>query len=46
MTIPVPAAEPEAVSGRKSDRPRKRRSKGVDVGAVITRALTAAGLMK
>ncbi|MGY4475477.1 extracellular catalytic domain type 1 short-chain-length polyhydroxyalkanoate depolymerase [Bradyrhizobium sp. USDA 3364] len=48
MTIPVPAAEPEPkpASGRKSDRPRKRRNKGVDVGAVITRALTAAGLMK
>ncbi|MBR0898305.1 PHB depolymerase family esterase [Bradyrhizobium tropiciagri] len=50
MTIPVPAAEPETdpkpVSGRKSDRPRKRGGKSVDVGAVITRALTAAGLMK
>ncbi|WP_170991479.1 MULTISPECIES: PHB depolymerase family esterase [Bradyrhizobium] len=45
MTVPVPAAEPEVASGRKSGRPRKRRSKGVDVGGVITRALSAAGLM-
>lgn len=46
MTLAVPAAEPEAASGRNSGRPRKQRSKGVDVGGVITRALTAAGLIK
>jgi len=48
MTIPVPAAEPEVAtaSSRGSAGPRKPRSKGVDVGSVITRALTAAGLMK
>jgi hypothetical protein len=45
MTVPVPAVEPEVASGRNSGRPRKRRSKGVDVGGVITRALSAAGLM-
>ena len=38
MTVPVPAPEP-VWSG-----PGRRR--GIDVGAVITRALTAAGLMK
>jgi feruloyl esterase len=48
MTIAVPAAEPvsETVSGRRSARPQTPRSKGVDVGRVIARALTAAGLMK
>jgi len=54
MTIPVPAGKPEPVAVRSSGRPGKKqarqqgkpRSKGVDVGGVITRALTAAGLMK
>jgi feruloyl esterase len=47
MTIPVPA-EPAAAapSGRYRARPRKSRSKGINVGRVIARALTAAGLMK
>ncbi|KWV57690.1 esterase [Bradyrhizobium macuxiense] len=48
MTIPVPASEPvsETASGRRSTRPKKARSNGVNVGRVIARALTAAGLMK
>ncbi|MFB9266812.1 PHB depolymerase family esterase [Bradyrhizobium erythrophlei] len=47
MTIPVPASEPEpAASGRRSSRPRKPRGNGINVGRVIARALTAAGLMK
>ncbi|WGS21131.1 MULTISPECIES: PHB depolymerase family esterase [unclassified Bradyrhizobium] len=48
MTIPVTASEPAtaAASGRRSTRPRKARSRGVDVSRVIARALTAAGLMK
>ncbi|WGR94488.1 PHB depolymerase family esterase [Bradyrhizobium sp. ISRA443] len=48
MTIPVTASEPAtaAAPGRRSTRPRKARSRGVDVGRVIARALTAAGLMK
>ncbi|KJC51739.1 esterase [Bradyrhizobium sp. LTSP885] len=48
MTIPVPAAEPvsETMSDRSSTKPRNPPSKGVDVGRVIARALTAAGLMK
>jgi len=48
MTIPVPVAEPEPAteSGRSSTRPRKSSSNRVDVGRVIARALTAAGLMK
>jgi poly(hydroxyalkanoate) depolymerase family esterase len=33
-------------SGRRSEPPRQPRRRGIDVGAVITRALTAAGLMK
>jgi poly(hydroxyalkanoate) depolymerase family esterase len=32
--------------GRRSEPPRPPRRRGIDVGAVITRALTAAGLMK
>jgi pimeloyl-ACP methyl ester carboxylesterase len=35
---------PEPV--RRAEPPRKPRRRGIDVGAVITRALTAAGLMK
>lgn len=48
MTIPVPSSEPVSAtdSGRRSTRPRKARSNGVNVGRVIARALTAAGLMK
>ncbi|MBR0793982.1 PHB depolymerase family esterase [Bradyrhizobium jicamae] len=48
MTIPVPPPEsvPVAVSGRRTTRVRKSRSNGVNVGRVIARALTAAGLMK
>jgi poly(hydroxyalkanoate) depolymerase family esterase len=33
-------------SGRRSEPPRQPRRRGIDVGGVITRALTAAGLMK
>jgi poly(hydroxyalkanoate) depolymerase family esterase len=33
-------------SSRRPEPPRKPRRRGIDVGAVITRALTAAGLMK
>ncbi len=51
MTVPVPAPEPDlaailwpqAASSRRTEQPRRR---AIDVGAVITRALTAAGLMK
>ena len=52
MTVPVPAPEPDlatvlwprATSGH--GKPQAPRRRGIDVGAVITRALTAAGLMK
>jgi poly(hydroxyalkanoate) depolymerase family esterase len=52
MTVPVPAPEPDHVTvlrplpkpSRKAEPPRPRG--GIDVGGVITRALTAAGLMK
>ncbi|MBW8856358.1 MAG: hypothetical protein JF604_18990, partial [Bradyrhizobium sp.] len=54
MTIPVPAPEPDLAAilwpratpvdpAKPQTEPRRR---GIDVGAVITRALTAAGLMK
>jgi hypothetical protein len=33
-------------SGRRAEPPHEPRRRGIDVGAVITRALTAAGLMK
>ncbi|MEN3348423.1 MAG: hypothetical protein V7632_2058 [Bradyrhizobium sp.] len=46
MTIPVPEPEPEPVAGRRSSRPRTQRKNRVNVSRVITRALTAAGLMK
>jgi poly(hydroxyalkanoate) depolymerase family esterase len=54
MTVPVPAPEPDlaailwpqAASGRRAEPPQKPRRRGIDVGAVITRALTVAGLMK
>ncbi len=54
MTVPVPAPEPDlaailwpqAASGRRAEPPQEPRRRGIDVGAVITRALTAAGLMK
>jgi hypothetical protein len=32
--------------GRRPEPPHEPRRRGIDVGAVITRALTAAGLMK
>jgi feruloyl esterase len=40
--------QPQNQSSRRRSQPNqsKRRSGGIDVGAVITRALTAAGLMK
>ena len=54
MTVPVPAPEPDLATilwpratpvhhAKPKPAPRRR---GIDVGAVITRALTAAGLMK
>ena len=54
MTVPVPAPEPDLAKvlwpratpvhhAKPKPEPRRR---GIDVGAVITRALTAAGLMK
>ena len=54
MTVPVPVPEPDLATvlwprttlrhlAGPQDSPRRR---GVDVGSVITRALTAAGLMK
>jgi poly(hydroxyalkanoate) depolymerase family esterase len=53
MTVPVPAPEPDLATvlwprarphhGKAQQAPRSR---GIDVGEVITRALTAAGLMK
>jgi poly(hydroxyalkanoate) depolymerase family esterase len=53
MTVPVPAPEPDLATvlwprarphhGKAQQAPRRR---GIDVGEVITRALTAAGLMK
>lgn len=54
MTVPVPALEPDlatilwpqAASNRRAEPPQKPRRRAIDVGAVITRALTAAGLMK
>jgi poly(hydroxyalkanoate) depolymerase family esterase len=54
MTVPVPAPEPdlarakrpEAASGRHAEPPQEPRRRGIDVNAVITRALTAAGLIK
>jgi poly(hydroxyalkanoate) depolymerase family esterase len=54
MTVAVPAPEPDLAtilwpqaSGRRAESQPKPRSRGgIDVGAVITRALTAAGLMK
>ena len=54
MTVPVPAPEPDiatvlwpqAKSKRQSEPPHEPRRRGIDVNAVITRALTAAGLMK
>ncbi len=54
MTVPVPAPEPDlaailwpqAASSRRAESPKKPRRRAIDVSAVITRALTAAGLMK
>jgi poly(hydroxyalkanoate) depolymerase family esterase len=54
MTVPVPAPEPDlatvlwpqARSSRRAEPPQKPPRRAIDVGAVITRALTAAGLMK
>ncbi|MBR0871452.1 PHB depolymerase family esterase [Bradyrhizobium tropiciagri] len=48
MTIPVPAPQPETVvaAGRHSKRPQTAARNQVNVRRVITRALTAAGLMK
>jgi poly(hydroxyalkanoate) depolymerase family esterase len=53
MTVPVPAPEPDLATvlwPRATPvhhaKPQTSRGRGIDVGAVITRALTAAGLMK
>jgi poly(hydroxyalkanoate) depolymerase family esterase len=53
-TIPAPAPNPDltamlwplATHPRRPEPPPQPRRRGIDVGAVITRALTAAGLMK
>jgi hypothetical protein len=53
VTSPVPLATPDisavlwplASFNRRTEPPRQAR-RGIDVGGVITRALTAAGLMK
>lgn len=48
LLIPEPAAVPRPFSTlhRPAEPPPQRRRRAIDVGAVITRALTAAGLMK
>lgn len=53
MTVPVPAPEPDLATilwprARPAHhaKPQASRRRGIDVGDVITRALTAAGLMK
>ena len=54
MTVPVPAPAPDlatilwllATPVHRAKPPHAPRRRGIDVGAVITRALTAAGLMK
>jgi hypothetical protein len=53
MTVPVPAPEPDLAkilwplaTPVHHAKPQASRRRGIDVGAVITRALTAAGLMK
>jgi poly(hydroxyalkanoate) depolymerase family esterase len=42
----VAVLQPLATRDRPSETPHQPRRRGIDVGAVITRALTAAGLMK
>jgi len=53
MTVPVPAPEPDRASilwprakPAHHAKPKAAQRRGIDVSAVITRALTAAGLMK
>ena len=52
MTVPVPepelaaASRPQAASSRRVEPAQAPRRRGIDVSSVITRALTAAGLMK
>ena len=51
MTVPVPAPEPDlatslVAAGQAAGMPPRPARRGIDVGVVITRALTAAGLMK
>jgi hypothetical protein len=53
MTVPVPAPEPDLATvlwPRATPvhhaKPQAEHRRGIDVGSVITRALTAAGLMK
>jgi hypothetical protein len=53
LTVPVPAPEPDLAkilwpraTPVYQAKPNAQRRRGIDVGAVITRALTAAGLMK
>jgi hypothetical protein len=43
---PLTTLKPRPEPVRRSEPPRQPRRRGIDVGAVITRALTAAGLMK
>lgn len=51
MTVPVPPSEPDLATvlwprATPVHQAKPQRRRGIDVGAVITRALTAAGLMK
>jgi hypothetical protein len=53
MTVPVPAPEPDLATvlwprarPQQAGSQQAPQRRGIDVGAVITRALTAAGLMK
>ncbi|MBA2398506.1 MAG: PHB depolymerase family esterase [Bradyrhizobium sp.] len=53
MTVPVPAPDPDlatllwpSAKPAHPAKPQASQRRGIDVGAVITRALTAAGLMK
>ncbi len=54
VLAPAPAPVPDLAAvlwprttlNRRAEPPRQARRSGIDVGGVITRALTAAGLMK
>jgi len=54
LVAPIPAPAPDlaqvlwplATFNRPAEPPQQPKRRGIDVGSVITRALTAAGLMK